>query len=80
VSVRFYEGTALKETYTISVGPAVNTIDTPSTPFAEQSLTVTPNDQNCNKVVVLGNVHLDAPTNYLPGSDQLFCNIFVNSN
>jgi hypothetical protein len=78
VVVSFYNGSQLLETDCVASGPSVNTINTPSTPAAEQVLTVIPTAQNATSVSVSGNMRMTSP-NGNPGSADMFCNIFINS-
>jgi hypothetical protein len=78
--VSFYSGNTLAEQDIIPVGPDANTIPTPSTPVAEQLMTITPPSSNCDKVVIIGTLRLTAPPGSYPGTSDMFCNVFINSN
>jgi hypothetical protein len=80
LTVKFYSGNSLAEQDSISVGPDANTIQTPATPEAEQVMTISPPNSNCDKVVISGNIRLTAPPGSYPGTNDMFCNIFINSN
>ena len=79
VTVDFYDGNKLVEVDSPSAGPAVNTINTPNSPQAEQVLTVSPPaGSNITNVVATGIMRMTAPVGTALGSSSMFCNIFVN--
>jgi hypothetical protein len=78
VNVAFYNGTTLGESDSIEVGPDANTTNTPSSPQAQQILTVTPTSSNYTSVVVSGTLKLTAPGSGVPNPNGMFCNIFIN--
>ena len=77
VSLNFYSDGSLVETDNLGVGPAVNTINTPNSPQAEQVLTFFPSHQS-DKVVVTANFRMSAPGTSNPGPIDMFGNIFIN--
>jgi hypothetical protein len=79
VTVEFYDGSELVDAESASVGPSVNTIATPSSPQAEQVLTVSPPvGSTVTNVVATGTMRMTAPAGTALGSSSMFCNIFVN--
>jgi hypothetical protein len=80
LSAAFYRGGQLIENLSLAQGPMVNTINTPSSPQAEQVLTIIPANQNYTKVVITENVRMVAPAGSSPGPTDLFSNVFINSN
>jgi hypothetical protein len=79
ISVNFYSGNKLVETDSVGVGPAVNTINTPGNPQAEQILTITPSVSSpITNVVAIGTLRMTAPAGSAFGSSSMFGNIVVN--
>jgi hypothetical protein len=79
IRVQFYDGSVLVDTESPSTGPSVNTISTPSTPQAEQVLTISPPaGSTITNVAVSGTMRMTAPAGTSLGSSSMFCNIFVN--
>ncbi|MFI5380489.1 MAG: hypothetical protein ACHRHE_14425 [Tepidisphaerales bacterium] len=76
VTLRFYNNNTLVDTETISSGPAVNTIGAQTSSPAESLAVVTP-EASCNKVVVTGNIRLQAAQGTYPGATDIFGQIFI---
>lgn len=79
VSVKWYRGTRLAETFVAAVGPVVDTRSGGSSVVAEQILEVTPAFTTHTRVVVGGEVSLDCPEGTVPEADDLFLQIYVNA-
>jgi hypothetical protein len=79
ITVDFYNGSELVENDSIGTGPAVNTINTPNSPQAEQVLIVSPPvGSTITNVVATGTMRMTAPNAATLGSSSMFCSIFVN--
>jgi hypothetical protein len=79
ISVKFYRSGVLQETDLIGVGPDANTVSTPATPAAQQTLTVTSTHSGINKVIVSGTVQMTAPAGTIPGQNDMFANVYVQT-
>ncbi|MGA2501880.1 MAG: hypothetical protein ABSH20_29410 [Tepidisphaeraceae bacterium] len=78
VSLSFYSNNTLADTETISSGPAVNTIGAQTSDPAESIARVTPNASNCDKVVITGNIRLQAAQGTYPGATDIFGAIYIH--
>jgi hypothetical protein len=77
VTVRFYRAGSLQEIDSVGAGPDVNTTNTPSTPEAQQVLTVTPAVSGCDRVIVTGSLRMTAPAGTNPTASDMSANILV---
>lgn len=81
LTIRFYQGGTETDSLTLSQGPAVDTTDPSSSGIAEQILTVTPNASSTayDRVTISASIRMQTPSGTLPGSDDLFCQVYVMS-
>lgn len=79
LSIEFYDGGSVADSYSQSGGPEVDTTSTPWWPVAEDILTVTPDVWGVDKVVVSGQVRFTSPQGVYPGPDDLFGQVFIES-
>jgi hypothetical protein len=77
ISVEFFSGSTLVETESDLTGPVANTTETPSTPVAEQLMTITPDVSGVTSAIATGTMRLQAPAGTTPGATGMFCNIFI---
>jgi hypothetical protein len=77
VQVSFYKAGSLIEQYTRRTGPSVNLIGNSPPVAAEQILTVTPSQNDNDKVVVTGYIELACAAGSTPGANDIFGQVFL---
>lgn len=77
LDVEFLQNGSVVQNINIGNGPNVNTINTPSFPVADQTMTVTPQYSNCDQVIVTGNFRMQSPGINAPPATAMYANVFV---
>jgi hypothetical protein len=77
VVVEFYKAGVLMDSYNRRIDPAVDTTGSPSPVAKEQILTVTPNANNNDQVIVTGSFELACAEGVNPGPNDIFGQVFL---
>jgi hypothetical protein len=79
ISVKFYQSGSLTDSYSLRAGPQIN-LNGSSLPVAgEQILTVTPNANTNDKVIVSGQFRFTNASTSPPDPEDMFAQIFVQT-